>query len=175
MAVVDSLSMAKYTCIFEDTGSVDKYDRLRHIPEFVLLSIGEICHRLAVATKQDGEPVHILDAGAGTGRFALPCACVVNNNECKTHFLAVDLSARMLQQLQNNWKNAGVSSKLNCIQADIQCPLPIPKDSVHIIYTVATFHILDKWRKALDNLIQVLLPGGHLIFICENKTISVGN
>lgn len=158
--------MAKYTCIFEDTGSVDRYSSLRTIPDTLLSNIGRLCCRLGFDYKDE---LCILDAGAGTGRFVLPCAHVAQESGLHANILAVDLSARMLEQLQNNWDNTNVSLMLKCIQADLQDPLPIPKDSVHVAYTVATFHILDKWRQALDNLIQVIVPGGHLVFICENN------
>ncbi len=161
--------MANYECLFEDIGSVNKYDNLRHIPNSVLLDIGKTCCRLAVTEKSQSEHLCILDAGAGTGRFAMPCAHAASNTDINTKILAVDLSAKMLAEFKNNWKKNNLSVGLQCIQADIQEPLPIQAGSIIVVYTVATFHILDRWRNALDNLIDVLGPGGYLVFICENN------
>jgi SAM-dependent methyltransferase len=75
----------------------------------------------------------------------------------------------MLASLQKSWNISNGKIILRCIEADLQEPLPIPDESIHIVFTIATFHILKKWREALQNLVRVLTPGGFIIFICENN------
>ena len=161
--------MAKYECIFEDMGSVERYSRLRHIPDAVLLSIGNLTCHLGIDARRDGEVIRIMDAGAGTGRFALPCAKASQKNGADIEMVAADLGGRMLKRLQEKWLAQSVGVRLQCVQADLQEPLPLPSASVHVVYTVATFHILERWRMALDNLAGIIVPGGFLIFIRENN------
>lgn len=159
--------MAHYECIFESREVVSQYVRLRYIPDFALLTIGGICVGLAETLHQKGGFARILDAGAGSGRFALPCAEAAKNWSMRLQLLAVDLSRRMLVQLHGIWREAYIDTDLECVQADLQEPLPFQEASVHVAYTVATFHILQQWRAALEGLLNVLMRGGYLVFIQE--------
>ena len=161
--------MAKYECIFEDLGTVDRYGRLRHIPDSALLAIGNLACRLGIDVAPSEDVICIVDAGAGTGRFALPCVEASRELGTDIELVAVDLSGRMLKRLHEKWPSQTSAAQLQCIQADLQEPLPIPSASAHVVYTVATFHILERWREALDNLVHLLVPGGFLIFIRENN------
>ena len=161
--------MAKYECIFENAGVVDRYGRLRHIPDSALLSIGNLACRLGIDAAPSGDVIRIADAGAGTGRFALPCAEASRKLGADIELAAIDLSGRILKRLHEKWPSQTSAAQLRCVQADLQEPLPIPSASAHVVYTVATFHILDRWRAALDNLVKMSVPGGFLIFIRENN------
>lgn len=161
--------MAKYECIFEDVGSVDRYGRLRHIPDSVLLSIGNLSCRLSIDAAPREDVIRIADAGAGTGRFALPCAETSRKLGADIELVAIDLSGQMLERLRKKWPTQTSAAQLQCVQADLQELLPIPSTSVHVVYTVATFHILERWREALDNLVDIIAPGGCLVFIRENN------
>jgi len=113
--------------------------------------------------------IRVADAGAGTGRFAMPVAEAAKRLGVEYEVVAIDLSCRMLSRLRERWLARFDAAGLVLVRADLQEPLPTECRNVHVAYTVATFHILDHWREALDNVVKNLVPGGFVILIRENN------
>jgi SAM-dependent methyltransferase len=160
--------MAHYGCIFHHDGVVARYGRLRSIDGQVLSCIATLIVSFADNAGLC-KPSRIVDAGAGTGRFLVPVAQAAQTIGLPIELLAVDLSGPMLRCLRDNLNPLLGSVTLHCIQADLQQRSPISDESVHVVFTVATFHILSEWRAALENLVRLLVPGGCFIFIRENN------
>jgi|GEM_PF-1691547 len=160
--------MADYPCIFNDDATVGRYYRLRHVAPHVLSEISRLVCNLAAS---DGlfQPCCILDAGAGDGRLLVPISKELESQNVSATLLAVDICEPMLKSLQERWTTSNREVLLKCIQADLEEPLPIPGESAHVVFTLATFHILKRWREALQNLVRVLRPAGYFIFIRENN------
>jgi SAM-dependent methyltransferase len=112
-----------------------------------------------------------LDAGTGTGRFLVPIAREFESRSIPAVLYGVDICEPMLTALQERWSPENGAVNLRCVRADLQKPLPLRDASVHVVFTVATFHILERWREALQNLVVLLPPNGFFVFICENNQL----
>jgi SAM-dependent methyltransferase len=159
-------ALVHYPCVFNDLGTVQQYDKLREIAPPVLSAIGKLVCEHAIVS---GLHPHILDAGAGTGRFLIPIAKEFETRSGRAVLYAVDLCRSMLTTLQSRWRPSSELVRVEYVKADLQEQLPLKEGSMHVVFTVATFHILERWREALENLVALLAPGGFFIFICENN------
>lgn len=157
-----------YPCIFNDSGTVARYDKLRHIALRVMESVCSLVCDLAAQVHLD-VPARILDAGAGTGRFAIPIGQALAARKGAAELFATDFCQPMLDTIVERWPMCNSTVRLRCVQADLQEPLPPACKLSHVVFTIATFHILKKWREALDNLVNVLAPGGSFVFVRENN------
>ena len=157
-----------YPCIFNDSGTVTRYEQLRHITPNVMESVCTLVWQLASRVPSVA-PVRILDAGAGTGRFAIPIADNLAMQACRAELVALDMCQPMLNKLAERWPLRDSSVRLLCVQHDLQDALPPPAKPGDVIFTIATFHILKRWKDALSNLVEALSPGGYFIFVRENN------
>ena len=160
--------MNDYPCIFNDAGTVTRYDKLRHIAPHVLDAICSLVCGYIVKSQSNGKP-RILDAGSGTGRFAIPIAMELSRREIAAEVCATDQCRPMLNTLADRWPITNLKVQLRCVEADIQQPLPSACAPSHVVFTISTFHILKQWQAGLDNLLIVLARNGFFIFIRENN------
>ena len=158
--------MANYTCIFEDTRVVDKYPRLRHVPSGILSLIAERVVDLSASTPNKNIR-RVLDAGAGSGRFFLPFLQAARESSGNVRIIALDLSLSMLSVLKESASQAYRCNGVCCIQSDLQSGIPLTDKSIDVVFTAATFHILKEWRQALDYLVDVIVPSGYFLLLCE--------
>lgn len=110
-----------------------------------------------------------LDAGAGTGRFAVPLGELLDSLRQPGRVVATDLSSHMLRQCNDVWRKQDIKCGLKCVVADLAVEIPIQTESVDVVYSAATFHIITNWREAVRNLIPLLKPGGCFIVISETN------
>jgi SAM-dependent methyltransferase len=161
--------MAHYQSIFLSNSIVETYDDLRYIPDSILNRCAELVVNQALSCSPSER--RILDAGSGSGRYALPAMRAAEKFGGPWTLLTVDMSEHMTKELMQQYKRAGISEnvKLVPLVADLREKLPVEPESVAAAYTVATFHILDRWREATNNVIETLASGASFIVIKENN------
>lgn len=135
----------------------NEYDASRFLPPEVQQRAALLLQELAGLSAGDT----LLDAGVGTGRFALPLA------QQGVRVLGVDISLAMLGQLQA--KRAALSrpdGALSLAQGDLRA-LPVKSASVRAVLFVHILHLIADWQRVLDEALRVLKPGGTLLLARE--------
>ena len=131
----------------------DEYDATRFLPEVVREAVVEQMIAVARLTSQDW----LLDAGIGTGRFALPIAGRGVN------VLGVDVSWRMMHQLIRKHPPAN----LYLAQADLRS-LPVRSRSISAVLVAHVLHLIADWREVLQECRRVLRQEGVLFLLYES-------
>ncbi|MBW8829365.1 MAG: class I SAM-dependent methyltransferase [Burkholderiales bacterium] len=112
---------------------------------------------------------YILDAGTGTGRFAIPLAKVTGNS-----VVAFDYSDEMLQLNRQLSRAEGVDS-IRYLQGDVE-HLPFEKDHFDSVVSVTVVRHFPQWRAILKEYIRVTKPGGKIVFeMCSGDHIEAAN
>lgn len=131
---------------YDSTDIPDAYDRGRdHGPEVLQLWMDVVASYVGTQRLNT-----ILDLGCGTGRFTESLAA---------HFAAevvgVDPSKKMLDQAQNKLRDKRVRYELGSGEA-----IPLPDDSVDLIYMSMSFHHFNDPRLVARECHRVLRNGG---------------
>ncbi|MCC5812311.1 MAG: methyltransferase domain-containing protein [Ectothiorhodospiraceae bacterium] len=102
------------------------------------------------------QPELVLDVGAGTGASTI----ALRGHYRKARVVAVDLSSRMLERTRTrgSWRRP-----IPAVLADAG-QLPVPDDSVDLLFSSATLQWSDDLPRLLDEFHRVLRPGGLLLF-----------
>jgi ubiquinone/menaquinone biosynthesis C-methylase UbiE len=157
--------MANYNCVFHNPISAELYNYCRFVDPFVLQ---ETAHCLWNIYRQYGNgKTSIVDAGVGSGRLLIP---VVQNMPKeyadKVKFVCLDVAEPMLDDLRKSIKQFS-NTQFEIIQCDLQKPIPISDIPIGMVYTLATFHIIQKWKEALENVVNLMHTKGVFVFIKE--------
>jgi ubiquinone/menaquinone biosynthesis C-methylase UbiE len=107
----------------------------------------------------------VLDAGTGTGRFALYFSGFGK------HVFAMDASKPMLDKAKANATRDGLENNIDFIPGNIE-NIPLDDDKVDAITCI---HVLVHYRdieKAIAEFARVLKPGGHLVIEVANSGLS---
>ncbi len=132
------------------------YDVSRGIPAEAQLKVS--ARMRDAANWQPGEV--FLDAGAGTGRFAVPLA------RLGVPVVGLDISASMLARLQANREAAQLEAKtvlpLLAARADLR-RIPVASSAFKAVVIVHILHLIADWKVVLDEVKRVLKPGGVLL------------
>lgn len=131
----------------------DDYDATRFLPEEVR---GVVVEQM-VSTVSLASGDWLLDAGVGTGRFALPVA------RCGVNVLGLDVSLHMMHQLLQKHPPAN----LHLAQADLR-RMPVQSGSVSAVLVAHVLHLIADWREVLLECRRVLRPGGVLFLLYES-------
>ena len=91
----------------------------------------------------------------GTGRFAIPVTAGGFD------VVGIDISAGMLTRLRSR-KGVPTAASLTAARADA-VRMPFRDASFDAIYWVHVLHLIPQWRRALDEIVRVVRPGGLLI------------
>ncbi len=130
----------------------EDYDATRFLPEPVREAVVEQVMTSAPLAPGDW----LLDAGVGTGRFALPLV------QRGVRVLGVDVSARMMRQLLR--KNP--PENLWLARADLR-RLPLRTQSVSAVLVAHVLHLIADWRRVVAECARVLRAGGALFLLYE--------
>ena len=142
----------------------DRYDETRIIPPYAtpviargFLHLGEI---------PDGGT--LLEIGIGTGRISLPLLAEGAN------VTGVDISLRMVERLhakydamreaepRHGWGT--LTTRITDITA-----LPFPNETFDAAVAVHVLHLVPDWRRALDEALRVIKPGGAFLLGQEQR------
>lgn len=111
----------------------------------------------------------ILDAGTGTGRFAIPLAKVEGNR-----VTALDFSNEMLTLNRKLSAAQGITS-IKFLQGDIE-HLPFDNEQFDGVVSITVVRHFPEWRAILQEYIRVLRPNGKLVFeMCSGDHINTAN
>lgn len=111
----------------------------------------------------------ILDAGTGTGRFAIPLAQVAGNS-----VVAMDYSSDMLHVNRAQSARLGLRD-IEYVRGDIE-HLPFPADDFDTVVSITVVRHFPQWKAILREYVRVLKPGGKLVFeMCSGDHIAAAN
>jgi len=111
----------------------------------------------------------ILDAGTGTGRFAIPLACNPENV-----VVALDYSNEMLDLNRKLSAQQGINT-IEYVQGDIE-HLKYPADYFDAIVSITVVRHFPQWQNILKEYARVLKPRGKLVFeMCSGDHIVLAN
>lgn len=131
----------------------DDYDATRFLPETVREAVVEQIFSAASLSSKDW----FIDAGVGTGRFALPIA------RRGVNVLGVDVSRNMMRQLLRKHPPAN----LYLARADLR-RLPVQSYSVSAVLVAHVLHLIADWREVLLECRRVLRRDGVLFLLYES-------
>jgi ubiquinone/menaquinone biosynthesis C-methylase UbiE len=129
------------------------YDKTRVIPETQLNAVAKICAQTSNLNKGGS----FLDAGVGTGRFAVPISKLAPGR-----VYGIDISLQMMGLIAEKDPNG----LLNLLSGDLR-RLPFKDRAFRGVLAVHILHIIKDWKLVLDELWRVIEPGGVLILGTE--------
>ena len=143
------------------------YDDTRGYPPEVSDAIAALLMRVGPLAPR----ASVLEIGIGTGRIALPLLARGVN------VTGVDISERMVARLQAKYVERRAADPtrawgaLHCELADMTA-LPYPSDAFAAVVAVHVLHLVPLWRRALDEALRVIRPGGALLL---GQDVSAAN
>lgn len=132
----------------------DIYDETRHCDNRAL---DHALDWLAVTFPPRVYP-NVFEPGIGTGRIAIP----LSRRGYK--LIGVDISPRMLGQLETKLKHEGPGLDVTYQEADVTA-LPIPDSSFDMAVIVHLLYFIANWKQALAEILRVLRKGCPLILL----------
>jgi len=114
----------------------------------------------------------VADIGAGSGYFAWRLAKKVGTSG---KILAVDIQPEMLNILEANMENHGVSDRVKPILGKITDP-KLPNESVDLALIVDVYHELSHPYEMTKKMVEALKPGGVIAFVeyrSEDPTVPI--
>ncbi len=128
------------------------YDRWYHTLTGAFIDRVETALAFDMCPPRPGE--RVLDAGCGTGNFALKLA----RRGCRV--TGVDISPGMLARAREHARAAGLQIRL--VRADIR-RLPLPDACYDTVYSMTAVEFIPELDVAHAELMRVLRPGGRLL------------
>jgi len=134
----------------------EKYDEWFTTPIGLLVKKYESDLLLSLLRPKSDE--FILDAGCGTGIFALDVLSF------RTHVIGVDLSLPMLSRVAQKT----IGSHFQAVLADISL-LPFPRNAFDKVVSVTALEFIDDAKGAVEELFRVTRKGGRIVLATLNS------
>jgi S-adenosylmethionine-dependent methyltransferase len=110
----------------------------------------------------------VLDAGGGTGGFAVPLA------ELGHHVTVVDASPDSLAALDRRAADAGVTDRVRSVQGDVASLLDVVQPaSFDLVVLHSVLEVVDDPTAVLSAVSAVLRPGGMTSVVAANRLAAV--
>jgi SAM-dependent methyltransferase len=123
--------------------------------------------RLAASDGQSGS-LHILDAGGGTGGFAVPLARLGHR------ITVVDPSPDSLASLERRAAEDDVAASVRGVQGDLDSLLDVvPAGSIDVVLCHNVLEVVDDPAAGLARVAGALRPGGFASVLAANRTAAV--
>lgn len=140
---------------------VETFESTRGLPLLAQEGLIKLVDDLA-----EGRRIRILDAGAGTGRLALPL--LVRGHDV----VAVDLAPPMLAQMALKLAESGpLIGSCRLVRADV-ATMPFADDTFDAALIASVLYLVPDWRAVLTEVSRVLQPDGALLFAMERSESS---
>jgi ubiquinone/menaquinone biosynthesis C-methylase UbiE len=142
-----------------------RYDATRFYPPAVAEQIASALIQLGNVSQRGS----VLEIGIGTGRIALPLL------EKGIDITGVDISPRMVERLRAKYDERGAAEAgrawgtLTVEMADMT-RLPFASGDFDAVVAVHVLHLVPEWRRALDEALRVIRPGGALLLGQDTST-----
>jgi len=113
-------------------------------------------------------PLQVLDAGGGTGGFAVPLARLGHQ------VTVVDPSPDSLASLQRRAAEEGVADSVRGVQGDLDTILDlVPAGTVDVVLCHSVLEVVDDPAAGLGRVAAALRPGGLASVLATNRTAGV--
>lgn len=113
-------------------------------------------------------PLHILDAGGGTGGFAVPLARLGHR------VTVVDPSPDSLASLERRAAEDDVAASVHGVQGDLDSLLDVvPAGTVDVVLCHNVLEVVDDPAAGLARVAGALRPGGFASVLATNRTAAV--
>ncbi len=123
---------------------------------------------LSAVLAEAGRDLHVVDAGGGTGGFAVPLAAAGHR------VTVVDPSPDSLAALQRRAAEGGLSDRVTGVQGDLtELPGLVDAGSVDLLLCHSVLELVDDPAEALAGIVGVLRPGGRLSLLAANRAAAV--
>jgi S-adenosylmethionine-dependent methyltransferase len=124
--------------------------------------------RDALGSLAGGAPLHVVDAGGGTGGFAVPLAALGH------HVTVVDPSPDSLAALERRAAEAGVVDNVHAVQGDVaQLSELVANQSVDAVLCHSVLEVVDDPAAAVAAVGRVLRPGGLASVLAAGRGAAV--
>ncbi|HUR50944.1 MAG TPA: methyltransferase domain-containing protein [Mycobacteriales bacterium] len=121
---------------------------------------------LSAVLAEAGRPLVVVDAGGGTGGFAVPLA------EAGHQVTVVDPSPDSLAALERRAAERGLD--VAALQGDLaDLPSLVPPGTADLVLCHSVLEVVDDPAAALASAAQVLVPGGRLSLLVANRDAAV--
>lgn len=130
--------------------------------------VWEVLSAFLAESDPEGQGLDVLDAGGGTGGFAVPLA------RAGHRVTVVDPSPDSLAALQRRAAEAGVSDLVVGLQGDLaDLPSLLAPSSTDLLLCHSVLEVVDDPTEAMANLAGVLRTGGRLSLLVANRAAIV--
>jgi len=130
--------------------------------------VWEVLSTVVAEADPQGRGLDVLDAGGGTGGFAVPLA------RAGHRVTVVDPSPDSLAALQRRTAEADVAGAVTGLQGDLSdLPGLVPGASVDLLLCHSVLEVVDEPAEALACAAGVLRPGGRLSLLVANRAAAV--
>lgn len=124
--------------------------------------------RAELDRRADDGPLRVLDAGGGTGGFAVPLA------EAGHTVTVVDASPDALAALSRRAAERGVADRVTAVQGDADTLLDVAgPDSADLVLCHSVLEVVDDPAATVAALAAVLRPGGCASVLVANRAAAV--
>ena len=114
----------------------------------------------------DGGLSTLIEPGAGTGRVAIPALAA------GFRVTALDLSPPMLNTLRQRLAEVPeIADRCSVITGEA-CVLPFDDDRFDAGVLAQVLYLIPEWRRALNELVRVVRPGGTVLLVQERTSMS---
>ena len=116
----------------------------------------------------DGDALQVLDAGGGSGGFAVPLA------QLGHHVTVVDPSPDSLAALERRAAETGTEQRITALQGDAAgLDGLVPAGGFHLALCHSVLEVVDEPPAALDAVGRALRPGGLASILAANRSAAV--
>jgi len=130
--------------------------------------VWEVLSAVLAEADVDGSGLDVVDAGGGTGGFAVPLA------RAGHRVTVVDPSPDSLAALQRRAAEGELSGQVVGLQGDLaDLPELVGRDSVDLLLCHSVLEVVDDPGSALRTAVPVLRPGGRLSLLVANRDATV--
>ena len=130
--------------------------------------VWEVLSAVLAEADADGRGLEVVDAGGGTGGFAVPLA------RAGHRVTVVDPSPDSLAALQRRAAEGELAGEVTGLQGDLSdLPGLVPGGSVDLLLCHSVLEVVDDPADALASVGRVLRPGGRLSLLVANRAAAV--